>query len=166
MTGNDREPEVGPSVLSKRQLLTPFEPFCDVEAVFETRFDATEHYDTLSQPPLAWCALLRRRVELDASQWQSITDGWVALLAAIGSAANHLHSVDALVDSLLGDHNAVRRPITIRILFPPQDGRGSEAGGGRASAVRGWAQRLCGVFDQLHHDGAFADLRRARFLVE
>ena len=145
MTGNDNEPDVGPTVLSKREVTSPFSSFCDVEAIFETRFDATPHYETLAQPPLAWCALFRRRVELDASAWTAVADCWAALLSALGASDNHLHSVDALVDSMLGDHNAVCRPVTIRVKLPQSSGGNAGDAGGRggaAAAVRGWAMRL------------------------
>ena len=63
----------------------------------------------------------------------------------------------------LGDHNAVCRPVTVRIQFNKK-AWGAEVEG--AAAVRGWAERLRDVFDQLHTDGAFPDFRRARFRVE
>ena len=169
MTGNDKEADVGPTVLSKSEVTSPFSSFCDVEAIFETRFDATPHYDTLAQPPLAWCALFRRRVELDASAWTGVADCWAALLSALGAPDNHLHSVDALVDSMLGDHNTVCRPVTIRVKLPQSSGGNAgdaDRRGGAAAAVRGWAMRLRDVLDQLSCDGAFADGRRVRFLVE
>eukprot|EP00802_Teleaulax_amphioxeia_P012531 Tamp_12574.p1 GENE.Tamp_12574~~Tamp_12574.p1 ORF type:complete len:593 (+),score=125.76 Tamp_12574:196-1779(+) len=179
MTGNDKEPDVGPTILSKHQVTSPFSSFCDVETIFETRFDNTPHYEALSQPPLAWCALFRRRVELDASAWTGVADSWAALLSALGAPDNHLHSVDALVDSMLGDHNAVCRPVTVRIKLPQSSGGsagGGSAGGrsaggvsgsgGAADAVMRWATRLRDVFDQLLCDGAFADGRRARFMVQ
>ena len=162
MTGNDKEPDVGPSVVSKREVLAPWIEFCDVEAIFATRFDSTSHYNMLPRPPLAWCALFRRRVELQASAWQSLEEGWRALLQALGSPLNHLHSIDALVDSLLTDSNAVRRPVTIRFLFAtPSTG----VLGGRVQ-VRRWAERLRDTFDQLMLDGAFRDSRRVRFMLD
>ena len=63
----------------------------------------------------------------------------------------------------LGDHNTVCRPVTVRIQFNKK-AWGAEVEG--ATAVRGWAERLRDVFDQLHNDGAFLDFRRARFRLD
>ena len=43
---------------------------------------------------------------------------------------------------------------------------GGSGSGGAADAVMRWATRLRDVFDQLLCDGAFADGRRARFMVQ
>ncbi len=57
LTGNDREPEVGPSVLSRSELLGAF---IDMHCahIEETRFDRTLHYASLPRCPLAWCVVL------------------------------------------------------------------------------------------------------------
>ena len=62
MTGNDREPAVGPSTLSLAQIRAAF-PASRWEVLWalQTRFDATPYYDTLPQRPLAWWVLLRKR---------------------------------------------------------------------------------------------------------
>jgi hypothetical protein len=55
---------VGPNVLTREELLSPFEGAGGFEVLWaaESRFDATAHYrDQLGKRPLAWWALLRRR---------------------------------------------------------------------------------------------------------
>ena len=62
LTGNDREPEVGPAVLSKEELEGAFvgSGLFRVVDIREGRFDTTEHYATLPSCPLAWEAVFQR----------------------------------------------------------------------------------------------------------
>lgn len=62
LTGNDREPNVGPAVLSRDQLERAFVRNGEFELIEmrEGRFDSTPHYATLPRLPLAWEALFRK----------------------------------------------------------------------------------------------------------
>jgi len=82
------------------------------------------------------------------------------------SAPRRPYSADALctLREQLGDHNDVRRPVTIHIQLRSKSRISVKAVA--VDAVCGWAQRLKHVFDQLHSDGAFRDFRRARILVD
>ena len=58
LTGNAKEPEVGPCVLSREELQHAFREM-RVVSVAETRFDMTPTYAKLAQPPLAWCGVFQ-----------------------------------------------------------------------------------------------------------
>ncbi|MEZ0262190.1 MAG: hypothetical protein ACAH80_14375 [Alphaproteobacteria bacterium] len=55
-------------------------------------------------------------LEIDASNWKSMSDYCAAMCAALGSPEGHGCSVAAFIDSMVyGDMNAVEPPYTIRI---------------------------------------------------
>ncbi|KAJ1471930.1 hypothetical protein T484DRAFT_1842252, partial [Baffinella frigidus] len=182
MTGNDGEPAAGPAVLFRAGITFPFRkdfdllalsetrfdatreagitfPFrrdFDLLALSETRFDATREYAKLSGPPLAWCALFRRRVLLDVRGCGSVPEAWALLLTALRAPAAHPPSFPALQASLVGDENGVQRPFTIRV------------GGVRAAGavVEAWVERLRAVLDGIGGDGCWRDGREAKVIVE
>eukprot|EP00730_Choanoeca_flexa_P009848 TRINITY_DN14201_c0_g1_i1.p1 TRINITY_DN14201_c0_g1~~TRINITY_DN14201_c0_g1_i1.p1 ORF type:complete len:221 (+),score=31.39 TRINITY_DN14201_c0_g1_i1:94-756(+) len=62
MTGNSNEPEVGPSVLTEDELRRAFdEDRFECLSLTESRFDSTPAYAKLSQCPLAWVGVFRKR---------------------------------------------------------------------------------------------------------
>lgn len=63
LTGNDNEPEVGPAVLSRKQITDAFELSgkFDILSLKEGRFDPTPAYKKLSKLPLCWELLARRK---------------------------------------------------------------------------------------------------------
>ena len=85
-----------------------------------------------SKPVLAWCALFRRRLELDASEfggvkvslltqkspgsWRSVEDAWGELNEALRPRAAAAVSFDSLIDLLLRDACEVQRPLTIAVM--------------------------------------------------
>lgn len=55
-------------------------------------------------------------LEIDASNWQSMSDYCEAMFDALGSPEGHGCSLDAFIDSMVyGGMNAVEPPYTIRI---------------------------------------------------
>ena len=62
LTGNDREPAVGPTVMSQSQILAAF-PNLHCVFIKETRFDSTPQYKQLSLNPLAWCVLFCKNIK-------------------------------------------------------------------------------------------------------
>ena len=64
LTGNDKEPEVGPAVLSRQDLEAAFvsSGLFELVSIEEGRFDPTPHYETLKQCPLCWVALFKKRL--------------------------------------------------------------------------------------------------------
>ena len=60
LTGNASEPEVGPTTLSENEILIAFSELQCVWRYGDSRFDMTEFYRQLVQPPLAWCFLFRK----------------------------------------------------------------------------------------------------------
>eukprot|EP00929_Paragymnodinium_shiwhaense_P041589 TRINITY_DN21589_c0_g1_i1.p1 TRINITY_DN21589_c0_g1~~TRINITY_DN21589_c0_g1_i1.p1 ORF type:complete len:261 (+),score=52.99 TRINITY_DN21589_c0_g1_i1:43-783(+) len=63
LTGNSKEPEAGPSVLSREELVGAFssDDLFELLDLQEGRFDATSYYEKLPQRPLMWQAIFRRR---------------------------------------------------------------------------------------------------------
>ncbi len=63
LTGNADEPEVGPSVLTREELITAFERNGEFELLELSvdRFDDNEFYRTLEKRPLAWFGVFRRK---------------------------------------------------------------------------------------------------------
>lgn len=64
LTGNANEPYVGPNVLTDVQIKAAFpEHLFELVWMIQTRFDDTQHYETVvGYRPLAWWVLYRRRV--------------------------------------------------------------------------------------------------------
>lgn len=62
LTGNDREPEVGPSVLSQQELEGAFvgSGLFELVEIQEGRFDLTPGYAGLPVCPLCWVAIFRK----------------------------------------------------------------------------------------------------------
>ncbi len=55
-----------------------------------------------------------RIIELDAANWKTPIDFYVALLAALGAPKSHGNSINALIDSMIwGGINAVNPPYKI-----------------------------------------------------
>ena len=62
LTGNDREPDVGPATLSAEELENAFvaSGLFELVTLRECRFDSTPVYATLAKCPLAWEGLFRK----------------------------------------------------------------------------------------------------------
>jgi hypothetical protein len=77
-----------------------------------------------------------RRIEIDASGWQTVADGWAAILAALEAPAWHGRNLDALADSLSGGVNGVAAPFALHLTgtstLPPP--------------VSAWLDRVAQVF--------------------
>lgn len=73
---------------------------------------------------------------LDAGGWQTVADGWNALLAALEAPDWHGRNLDALADSLSGGLNGVEAPFALCLIgtpaLPPE--------------VGAWLDRVAGVF--------------------
>lgn len=62
LTGNAKEPVVpGPEVLTEEELQNAFKDHFDLVWIKETRFDPSPHRTDLATPPLAWCALFKKK---------------------------------------------------------------------------------------------------------
>ncbi|EKX45060.1 hypothetical protein GUITHDRAFT_109104 [Guillardia theta CCMP2712] len=139
LCGNNREPSDGVPSFSKQQVCMQFARSFDQEEIFETRFDMEQDPSFSSKPVLAWCALFRRRLELDARSWRSVEDAWGELNEALRPRAAAAVSFDSLIDLLLRDACQVQRPLTI--------------------AAMNWLRRLQDVAEQTRRDKLFKDGR-------
>jgi len=155
MTGNDKEPEVGPSVLSESQVKLPFSTLFDALSVAETRFDDTEHYTRLVKPPLAWCGLFRRRLVVDLREVGSVAEAWQILLEEIRAQEDHPRSFEALRSSIINDQNGVERPFTVLTVGSGRTG---------ASGIEVWIDRLEATLTQMQRDSLFQDGRAVKLV--
>eukprot|EP00960_Hanusia_phi_P042870 755748-Hanusia_phi.AAC.7 len=117
-----------------------------VEEFFDTRFDMEHDPSFSSRPPLAWCALFRRRLELDASSWKSVEDAWDELNAALRPRGLPVASFERLLDLLLRDASEIQRPLTIAVMKVRR-------------SIPQWARRLQDVTEQTKRDNLFNEVR-------
>lgn len=77
-----------------------------------------------------------RQIVLDTGGWQTVADGWYALLAALDAPGWHGRNLDALADSLSGGVNGVEPPFALHLTgtaaLPPD--------------VAAWLDRVAEVF--------------------